>query len=224
MSKKIQYQKNKELDTVCWNLSKTVQEHRNHHSCGTWRNKESPVCPRLNQLCLTTTIFNLVKAVHNEPIDGFDGTSLCLQEVLQSLTACSDTPRNWTNTNQDSQKEMKPASWLSKLLAGAKIHHPYRKPDTHTFRQRSPNWKEDGSPRRASQHIPKSLKSPWTERRQTRGSYKQRAEWTSNEIILKSWLAGWWGYVRIVDMVRVVRMVKMVRMFSISSESGRPRS
>ena len=124
--------------------------------------------------------------------------------------------------NQDSQKEMKPASWLSKLLAGAKIHHPYRKPDTHTFRQRSPNWKADGSPRRASQHFRKSLKSPWTERRQTRGSYKQRAERTSDEIILKSWLAGWWGwwgYVRIVDMVRVARMVRMVRMFSKSSES-----
>ena len=30
------YQENKELDTVCWNLSKkTVQEHRNHPSCGT---------------------------------------------------------------------------------------------------------------------------------------------------------------------------------------------
>ena len=132
MTTKIQYQRNKELETICWNLSnKTIQEHRNHPSCGTWRNKESPVCPSLNQLCLTTTIFNLVKAVHNEPIDGFDGTSLCLQEVLQSLTACSVTPRNWTNTNQDSQKEMKPASWLSKLLAGAKIYwmlHPENAP------------------------------------------------------------------------------------------------
>ena len=198
MTTKIQYQRNKELETICWNLSnKTIQDHRNHHSCGTWRNKESPVCPSLNQLCLTTTIFNLVKAVHNEPIDGFDGTSLCLQEVLQSLTACSDTPRNWTNTNQDSQKEMKPASWLSKLLAGAKIYwmlhpkmHPYRKPDAETWQWRRPNWKADGSPRRASQHFRKSLKSPWTERRQTRGSYKQLAEWTSNEIILKSWQDG----------------------------------
>ena len=198
MTTKIQYQRNKELETICWNLSnKTVQEHRNHHACGTWRNKESPVCPNLNQLCLTTTIFNLVKAVHNEPIDGFDGTSLCLQEVLQSLTACSDTPRNWTNTNQDSQKEMKPASWLYKLLAGAKIYwmlhpkmHPYGKPDAETFRRRRPNWKEDGLPRRASQHIPKSLKSPRSERRQTHGSYKQRVEWTSNEIILKSWQDG----------------------------------
>ena len=195
MTTKIQYQRNKELETICWNLSnKTIQEHRNHHSCGTWRNKESPVCPSLNQLCFTTTICNLVKAVHNEPIDGI---SLCLQEVLKSLTACSDTPRNWTNTNQDSQKEMKPASWLSKLLAGAKIYwmlhpkmHPYRKPDAETWQWRRPNWKADGSPRRASQHIPKSLKSPWTERRQTRGSYKQGAEWTSNEIILKSWQDG----------------------------------
>ena len=112
MTTKIQYQRDKNLQTNCWNLSnKTVQEHRNHLDCRTWRNRESPVCPNLNRLCLTTTIFNLVKAVHNEPIDGI---SLCLQEVLQSLTAGSDTPRNWTNTNLDSQKEMK-SSQASKL-------------------------------------------------------------------------------------------------------------
>ena len=93
--------------------------------------------------------------------------------------------------------EVEPASWLSNLLAGAKIYwmlhpkmHPYGKPDAETRQWWRPNWKEDGSPRRASQHFRKSLKSPWGERRQTRGSYKQRAEWTSNEIILKSWQDG----------------------------------
>ena len=93
--------------------------------------------------------------------------------------------------------EVEPASWLSNLLARAKIYwmlhpkmHPYQKPDAETWQWRRPNWKEDGSPRRASQHIPNSLKSPRGERRQTRGSYKQLAEWTSNEIILKSWQDG----------------------------------
>ena len=71
------------------------------------------------------------------------GISLCLQEALQSLTAGSDTPRNWTNTNLDSQKEMKssqqagylncwpePTSTACLILKRIPTGNPTRTPDS----------------------------------------------------------------------------------------------
>ena len=129
--------------------------------------------------------------------------------------------------------EVEPASWLSNLLARAKIYwmlhpemHPYGKPDAETWQWRRPNWKEDGLPRRASQHIPKffELSSRWKKAnsRIIQAAGGMNIKWDHSQRLAGWW--GWWGYVRIVDMVRTVRMVRMVRMFSKSSESGGPRS
>ena len=126
MNTKIQYQRNKELETICWNLSnKTIQEHRNHPSCGTWRNKESPVCPSLNQLCLTTTIFNRVKAVHNEPIDG---TSLCLQEIEPTPTRIPR--RKWSQQAGYLNCWPEPRSTGCSILKCTPTRNPMRKPDS----------------------------------------------------------------------------------------------
>ena len=234
MTTKIQYQRNKELETVCWNLSKkTVQEHRNHPSCGTWRNKESPFCPSLNQLCLTTTIFNLVKAVHNEPIDGFDGTSLCLQEVLQSLTACSDKPRNWTNTNQDSQKDMTSSQqagylncWPEPRSTGCSIPkcNPTGNPTRTPFGGGDPTEKRTVPESQPTypKVLEKSLNWKKANSRITQAAGGMNIKWDhSQKLAGRSGWWGWWGYVRIVD---IVRMVRMVRMFSKSSESGGSKS
>ena len=123
---------------------------------------------------------------------------------LASLTACSDTPRNWTNTNQDSQKEMKLASWLSKLLAGAKIYwmlhpkmHPYRKPHAEPDSGGDPTEKRTvlpGEPANISQ-------SPWKVLEVKEGKLADHTSSGRNEHQMRSFSkAG-----------RTVRMVRMVR-------------